>query len=351
VRWEIGGSGAPECARALGPGRWLGFSAVENVIDAGPLHDATRWRGERRLAPRERMAPRTGTRTLGLFVTPAGPLLDAPVRPEDLVWTLVAGGGIDCLVRPGHGGFGPLVAHGRTFLDARPELARRAAEGDAAWDRFAAATQPLAASPDDARTEALAAWLGDVPARDLLLALEARGATEMLRGRTEDATRLETAWPRLVDAFGAATAVGVVALLAPVLGPDRDGVGFWRIVLPRPQFVGPAPDPTPRAPLALAAARWLGAQPDLGAALPADWTVESVDQPADGTAVTLALAAPGGGRLALEARFAKGRHSEPYCAVARAEPAMAPRAAEAARAVDAALARAGRICGDFPLAD
>jgi hypothetical protein len=283
VRWEIGGSGAPECALALGPGRWLGFSAVENLVDAGPLYDPTRWRGERRLTPRELMTPRTGSRALGLFVPPCETLLASPVRPEELVWTLVTGGGIDCLVRPGRGGFGPLVAHGRTLLDARPELARRSAEGDETWDRFTAVTEPLAASADDARTEGLAAWLGDVPARGLLLALEARGATELLRGRTEAATRLETAWPRLVDAFGAATAVGVVALLVPALGPDRNAIGYWRIVLPRPQFAGPPPDPTPRAPLALAAARWLGAQPDLGAALPADWTVESVEQPARST--------------------------------------------------------------------
>ncbi len=346
VRWEIGGSGAPECAAALGAGRWLGFSAVENGVDSGPLYDPARWRGRRRLVARERATPETGARALGLFVRPAGSRPGGAETAAAIAWTLVAGGGIDCLVRPDQGGFGPLVAHGRTLLEARPELARRTVEGDAGWERVAAQTSAAAASPDDARTETLAAWLGDVPARELLLALQAHGAAELLAGRDAGATRLETGWPRLADAFGAATAVGVVALLVPTLQPDGAALGYWRIVLPRPPFAGPPSDPTPRAPLVLSAARWLAAQPGLRDALPAGWSVTTAGQADDGSAATLWLAPPGGGpRLALEARFARARAEAPRCAVARAEPAMAAAAALAAREADAALARAGRRCG------
>jgi hypothetical protein len=349
VRWQLGGPGAPECAAALGPGRWLGFSAVENLGDSGPLYDVARWRGRRALSAREAASPRTGARALGLFVAPPDAALESPASAAEIAWRLVAGGGIDCLVQPGGVGFGPLVAHGRTLLDARPELARRTAEGDAAWDRFAAAAQPTAAAPEDARTEALAAWLGDVPSRELLLALQARGATELLAGRDAGATRLETGWPRLVDGFGAATAVGVVALLVPVLGPDRDAVGCWRVVLPRPPFAGPPPDVAPRAPLGLSAARWLAALPEVRDALPPGWSVVEIEQADDGTAVTLILeSAPAAGRLALEARFAKGKSSAPLCAEARAEPAMAAAAAAAARAADTALARSGRRCSGKP---
>lgn len=345
VRWQLGGPGAPECAAALGPERWLGFSAVENLADSGPLYDVARWRGRRALSAREAPSPRTGARALGLLVAPPDVALETPASAAEIAWRLVAGGGIDCLVQPGGVGFGPLVAHGRTLLEARPELARRTAEGDAAWDRFAAAAQPTAAAPDDARTEALAAWLGDVPSRELLLALQARGATELLAGRDAGATRLETGWPRLVDGFGAATSVGVVALMVPVLGPDRDAVGCWRVVLPRPPFAGPPPDVAPRAPLGLSAARWLAALPEMRDALPAGWSVVEIEQADDGTAVTLILeSAPAAGRLALEARFAKGKPSAPLCAEARAEPAMVAAAAAVARAADAALARAGRRC-------
>ncbi len=345
VRWEIGAGPAPECALALGPGRWLEFAAVENVVDPGPLHDPSRWRGERRLVTRETLAPSTAARPLGLYLAPPETLLrETPRRADEILWALTTGGGVDCLVRPNGGGFGPLVAHGRTFLDARPELARRTAESDPAWDRFARAAVPAAASLDDARTEALAAWLGDVPARELLLALEARGADALLHGRAEAAARLETAWPRLLDAFGTATSAGVVALLVPALAPGRDAVGYWRVALPRPQLVGPAPEPTPRAPLALAAARWIAGQPAVRSALPEGWTVESATQAPDGTGATLVLKGPAGGRLALDARFATTTRFEPRCVAVRAEPVMDARAAEAARAVDAALARAGRVC-------
>jgi hypothetical protein len=303
------------------------------------LYDAGPWRGRRRLSARERLTPQTGSRALGLLVASPSRVFEASLPADEIVWTLVAGGGIDCLVRPGGVGFGPLVAHGRTLLEARPELARRAAEGDDAWDRFAVTVQPAAISPDDARTEGLAAWLGDLPARELLFALQARGATELLAGRTAGADRLETAWPRLVDAFGAATALGVVTLLVPVLGPERDAIGYWRVVLPRPPLAGPPPRVAPRAPLALSGARWIASQPDLRRALPAGWTVAEVTQADDGTAARLMLEAPWAeGRLVLEARFAKGKPSVPLSAVASAEPAMAWRAAEAARAVDEALA-------------
>ncbi|MCU0231012.1 MAG: VWA domain-containing protein [Acidobacteria bacterium] len=349
VRWEIGGDGAPECAAALGPGRWLGFSAVENLAESGPLYDAGPWRSQRRLSARERLTPRTGLRSLGLFVMPSLRVLEAPAAADEIVWTLVAGGGIDCLVQPGGVGFGPLVAHGRTLLEARPELARRTAEGDDAWDRFAIAVQPAAASPDDARTEGLADWLGDIPARELLLALQARGATELLAGRTAGADRLETAWPRLVDAFGAATAAGVVALLVPALGPERESIGYWRVVLPRPPFAGPPPAIAPRAPLALSAARWIAGQPDLRRVRPPEWLVAEVGQAEDHSAAWLSLEAPqAAGRLVIEVRFAKGKPSTPLSAVAHAEPAMAPHTAEAARAVNESLGKAASNRGQRP---
>lgn len=346
IRWDLGDAAPPACAAGLPGGRWLGFSAVENLVDPGPLYDRARWRGERHLSARMRMSPESGARALGLWLMSADELRATPRTAAEVAWQIVtSGGGIDCLV-DSEGGPGPLLAHGRTYLEARPELARRVAEVDPAWDRFAWSTVPQAASLEDARTEALAAWHGDLPAREFLDALQALGAGEILRAGSAAprAAALGAAWPRLVDAFAAAHSAGVLALLVPVLDPEREAVGYWRIALQRPQYVGPVAEPPSHEPLLLATARWLAAADAVAAALPAGWPIEQASQAASLGQAVLRFAAPDGGALLLTARFPNGPRLEPRCVAVSADPPMAARAADAARGLADALAGANRLC-------
>ncbi len=347
VRWNFGDVELPACAAQIDGGRWSGFSAVENLVDPGPLYDRARWRGERRLSARMRMSPETGARALGLWLMEASALREAPLSASEIAWLLVVErGAVDCLVDAA-GGFGPLVAHGRTFLEARPELAQRVAEIDPSWDRFAWDVLPQAASLEDARTEALAAWLGDVPAREFLDELQALGAGAILRtgNATPDAAAaLGAAWPRLADAFGAANAAGVVALLVPVLAPDGEAIGYWRIALSRPQYAGPPGEPPSHEPLVLAAARWLVAAEGIAAALPVGWAIEQASQAGSRGEATLRLAAPDGGALVVVTRFARGSRLEPSCVAVSANPVIASQAMAAAQRLAAALEAAGRLC-------
>jgi Ca-activated chloride channel family protein len=103
----------------------------------------------------------------------------------------------------------------------------------------------------------LAGWLGDISAHDLVVDLEIAAVNALLDPTvpaTESAPLVETIdthWNKLGDWFPPPTQVRIVTPLVPQYDPERDIVGFWRIVLPRVSGGGPPSDRIPDRPLAL----------------------------------------------------------------------------------------------------
>jgi hypothetical protein len=150
------------------------------------------------------------------------------------------------------GGAGPAsFVHGQTWLEIREPLARAMYHGRNDYRAFAdARTDRL----NGARKERLLAeWLGDVPARDLALGLEARIADRLLSlpegERRTELERLDAFWARLRAWFPPPTAVRVVAPLVPLYDPERDVIGFQRVILPRVTPSGGPVDDLPEFPL------------------------------------------------------------------------------------------------------
>lgn len=95
------------------------------------------------------------------------------------------------------------------------------------------------AGPNDADLERyLTAWHGDVAAADLMTAWEAREIDRLL-AEGPDPDRDAAFRRRYVAVYGmlrSSSHARVLALLAPVVDPETDDIGFWRIVLPRPAW-------------------------------------------------------------------------------------------------------------------
>jgi VWFA-related protein len=149
----------------------------------------------------------------------------------------------------------------------------------------------------------LAEWLGDVSARDLALALETRLSNTILGGgggHRELAVRIaDVGWDPMLEWFPPATEVRILSPLVPAYDPERDAIGFYRVILPRPNFDGPPEDPVPERPLALRTVRWLLENDDVATALDGV-EVDSVDQ------VTLSR----GQRQALNRRLRRAGHDD-----------------------------------------
>jgi len=86
----------------------------------------------------------------------------------------------------------------------------------------------------------LSAWRGDIQARDLVLALEMREANLLLETPADtrsdvlnEIDRVQIRWSMLSTWFAPPQLVRVVAMLVPSYDADRDGFGFYRVVLPR----------------------------------------------------------------------------------------------------------------------
>ena len=118
----------------------------------------------------------------------------------------------------------------------------------------------------------LTAWLGDLAARDVVLALERMTVNGLFGSRDVASDRdpqalaeiVLDAWDRLPEWFPPATSVRIVAPLVPAYSPDRDVIGFYRFVLPRPRPNVARIDAIPPRPLALQTALWLRRKELLG---------------------------------------------------------------------------------------
>ena len=150
------------------------------------------------------------------------------------------------------GGAGPAsFVHGQTWLEIREPLGRVMYESRIDYRAFADARMERL---QGARKERLLAeWLGDVPARDLALGLEARIANRLLSlpegERRRELDRLDAFWPRLRAWFPPPAAVRVVVPLVPLYDPARDVIGFQRVVLPRVTPSGGPVDDLPEFPI------------------------------------------------------------------------------------------------------
>jgi VWFA-related protein len=176
----------------------------------------------------------------------------------------------------------PNLAHGMTFMEMRPVLARAAflypryrdwalakldlearAELDVLKESYRrrfpdypeAMLETAALHSEDAQRikfrashpseidlqKHLAAWLGDIPAHELFLRWERDEINESLGASSAglDATRFIEAWRELRRVFFVPSYARSLTLLAPVYDRRCDCVGFWRVALPRSSWMGP----------------------------------------------------------------------------------------------------------------
>jgi hypothetical protein len=85
----------------------------------------------------------------------------------------------------------------------------------------------------------LVAWLGDIPAHDLFVAWEAEQINTWLRAGPQgsEIDRAVERWRDLRRVLYVPSYTRVLTLLALTHDPERDRIGFWRIVLPRPGWI------------------------------------------------------------------------------------------------------------------
>jgi len=112
------------------------------------------------------------------------------------------------------------------------EIARLSERGQAILNR--------ASSPAEVDVQHyLAAWLGDISAAELFEGWERRRVDDLIAsdGVAPIDTFLER-WTALRGMFFVPSYARVLTLLAPVHDPERDLIGYWRVVLPRPSWLG-----------------------------------------------------------------------------------------------------------------
>jgi Mg-chelatase subunit ChlD len=221
------------------------------------------------------------------------PLDELPRSPEDLLSAVArhiaessSQPRLDPLNRKGHHHARryddlPSLVNGVTFLELRPVLAaalfqypryrqwalarlREAADRElAALEKEFRALAPPEMLPEELRalvdgspegreivrwaetptavdlTDHLAAWLGDVSAHDLLVRWEVRQIEDRIDDPSFDRERPADEWQRLRSVLGLPSRARVLTLLSPVFDEATDRIGFFRVVLPRPSWMGP----------------------------------------------------------------------------------------------------------------
>lgn len=152
-------------------------------------------------------------------------------QPEYRAWVL------DRLAAEARAGIAGLKERFRAYapgLDdaALEEVARQTEEGRRILAR--------AASPSEVDLQRfLSAWLGDVAAADLFRRWERSRVDRLLDGsEPEPPDRFLERWTALREMFFVPSYARVLTLLTPVYDPEREQVGYWRVVLPRPSWFG-----------------------------------------------------------------------------------------------------------------
>ncbi|MDX1388393.1 MAG: VWA domain-containing protein, partial [Acidobacteriota bacterium] len=291
------------------PAEILPGRAPDILLDRGVLYHDRAYRNAGKFKTSIDRDPEIEMREFAVDVPAFGEVRDALHRPEDVMLHLLERE--YCAPGSAHHEHGrsPLLVHGKTFLEMRrliglalfehypeyrewatgrlveeaePDVERLLADLGAEHPLTPAQTEVLrnalleqrARNPENEMPQRfLAEWLGDIPARDLALALETRLANALL-GADDDVDRrdlaagiAETGWALLLDWFPPATEVRILSPLVPAYDAERDTIGFFRVILPRPNFDGPPEDPVPEEPLALRTVQWLLEEDSVGRAL------------------------------------------------------------------------------------
>jgi len=260
--------------------------ALDLIMETGPLYDPmsnswTRFNSWIKLATRP-------------FDLPVEAPQDLPQRPEQLMDSLArlasSAAGREVKTDPRQRPEAwharpysdlPTIFHGRTLLEMRPRLAhalfltdeyrdwtlerlqeearadlraleerlqRRAPQHSAEAVRIAVSLSPeaqrikeRARAPQETDLQRfLGAWLGDIPIHDLFVRWEIERSNRAL---SRDAPALggefSEEWAALRRLFFVPSYARVLALLTPVHDPERDVIGFYRVVLPRPSWFLP----------------------------------------------------------------------------------------------------------------
>ncbi|MFQ5671175.1 MAG: hypothetical protein ACE5HD_11760, partial [Acidobacteriota bacterium] len=250
----------------------------------GFLYDLQDSAATGRLIPRENRKAVTATRSIEIPVPPFERIRGGIWAPEDVILSLFVEERPPGLVQGGtffriRSQLGELL-HGfpgyKEWANTRLEVLR-SARADVLLEDLVR-DQPLSA---DTRAfiharlvdrlpvageaqEILAEWLGDISARQLAEALERKAANAWIRYvarlKEEDrqtAVLIEDQWPQLAAWFPPPVQVRSLALLSPAYDPDRDVVGFYRVILPEPVAGGPPRDRVPERPVGLETVRWM----------------------------------------------------------------------------------------------
>jgi VWFA-related protein len=277
-------------------GRAIAGTVTDVIQDSGPLYVADAYEQRGRFRVRIVESASTAEREVRAPVPPATRTIGGAGRPEDAV--LHALRATDA---SGRWTDAPFLVNGTTLLAQRGALARalfadpeygawayekirsrrleqiealypESAADDGASDsdapaRLRAALEGQAWATDDREIqEYLAAWLADVPALELAVAVEGRLAAEALgtAGRPEVAlAEAEKVWRRLRGWLDASIDVHTLGLLVPGYGPELGVVGFYRIVLPMDNELGPPEGLVPAVPYGIHTLAWLAKHEDL----------------------------------------------------------------------------------------
>jgi len=298
------------------PGDVIPARAPDILLDRGVLYRDRPYREAGRFRASFDRDPEIEMRDFAVEVPTFGEVRRDLHRPEDVMLRMLEREHCAPITVNGRS---PLLVHGKTFLEMRRLIGLALFENYPEYREWATGRLVEEAEPDVERVLAalgaertltaeqehgirasmmeraenpgsetpqrfLAEWLGDVSARDLALALETLLSNTILgddggdAGRHEMALRIADAgWAPMLEWFPPATEVRILSPLVPAYDPERDAIGFYRVILPRPNFDGPPEDPVPERPLALRTVRWLLANDDVATALEG-MEVDSVEQ-------------------------------------------------------------------------
>ena len=306
---------APPRLWALGPPDRLVGQASDIVMERSFLYDDRFFRRSGKLRLRMSHTPTFSVRTFTLEIPPLDELRQTLIEPEDVVIRLLERPA--CLQVSDDGSVRESVwVHGQTFLELREAIGlalfrfypdygawasrRIKADGSPQVEALLAelrqsrkvtpedlerATDTLEARAEDPAHNQpqryLAEWLGDISARELAFRIETRAAEAVLEspgGELPDLTRavLER-WRELSGWLPPPTRVRILTPLLPAYDPDRDVVGFYRVVLPVARVGGDPIDQVPGAPYGLLTLRWLMDEAGIGDRLPKRVQLTSLD--------------------------------------------------------------------------
>jgi VWFA-related protein len=280
---------------ALDPPDTLLGHASDIVKERSFLYDDRYFRRSGRLRLRMSHQPTFAERIFAVGVPPLDELRQTLIAPEDILIRLLDQP--SCLQVWSDGSQRESAwVHGQTFLELREaiglalfrfypgygEWASRRMKEDGSpqveallsqlrqspgatqedLERAFLALEARAEDPDRNQPQRyLAEWLGDIPARELAFRVETRAAEAMLEttgvGLPDLSRTVVERWDELTGWLPPPTRVRILTPLLPAYDPDREVVGFYRVLLPVTRVGGHPVDQVPTAPFGVLTLRWL----------------------------------------------------------------------------------------------